>query len=233
MEYAVIKAVWETLMKEFSYFFRITVAPILLLLTLVLCTTSISHADEINPIQHLPHYFDKLLSNNVEEQSSAALEAQSQRIRIRYVLLEILKKEQTIETRSQIASAIHIVGTLRIAEASTVLVNRINYLETGGVDTSHFGTIVDDYIALGALIEIGKPAVAPALARLLTESDSLNRLLLVTVIKVVEGKEIAKLILENAEKKADEQGKANLQAALKLINPKPGFMKSKPEEAVK
>ena len=191
------------------------------LIVVVCCATAVMRANPMTGDQP-PGWLKNLLSANAEQQKQAASDAKGERAQVIQVLSRLLKEKVSEENRAKMASAIKIAGTIRAEELSEELVQQIDFLEFGEVIVHRMFSPRRDYIVVDALVRIGNPSIKPVMERLPTETKPLNRLLLVTVIKEVEGAEIGKLILEKAVQQAEGKNKENLEAALKLWSwPKP------------
>ena len=114
-------------------------------------------------------------------------------------------------------TAIDILGALRAKRSVNVLVRIVDYREALPVLSSN-GEITPAvyYPAAKALLEIGKPVI-PACLEALEKSDARRMEILCWIIKKVEGKEIAELLLEKRLKSCSPNTKSNIQAALDYI----------------
>jgi hypothetical protein len=134
--------------------------------------------------------------------------------------------------------AADLLGQLRAEQAVKVLVDKID----GGRliwGESH----LDPFPCLSALVKIGKPASLACLERLATEKfvesekGKLGRSeLLLNVVRKVEGDDVARFMLQKAiEKEQDKDKKANLTAALALLEQwiKAEAERNKPQEGAK
>jgi hypothetical protein len=122
--------------------------------------------------------------------------------------------------------AIRTLGDLRASEAVDALVKQVDCLGGGPTQTDRI-TVAGLYGCVGALYKIGKPAVKPAVKAIRdmhhfdVQGDENRRLarteLLTVVIHAVEGRQVAKSILEAELKKVEPESKKALQYALDYL----------------
>ena len=112
------------------------------------------------------------------------------------------------------AAAIYLIGRHRLSDGVRELLRHIDFEPAGGEPRRGHLPLWERYPAMEALIHIGKPSVPAALDLLATETDDLRRELAVKVIRYVEGAEVARFVLERAQRaESDPARKANLSDA--------------------
>lgn len=140
----------------------------------------------------------------------------------RNTLLSVLVKHLDVSPSKNVqAAAIYLIGRHRLAEGIGELIRRIDFDASGQVIK---GTepLWEQYPAMEALINIGKPSVVACLQLLATETGDLRRTLAVKVIRYVEGADVARFILERAYSAENDPGrKANLADARTRLNKLP------------
>jgi len=161
-------------------------------------------------------WITSLQANDIDVQKNASAEADAERKQEVGVLSLTLKEDPSKENRVRIAEAMRIAGRLRVKEVAQDIVARIDFLEHG-VRLTRRPPSPLDYLAVKSLVGIGKPAVAPIVQRLSTESDPLIRLLCLSVLEQIEGRESAKLILRGEIGRRKGDARTNLENALRSI----------------
>jgi hypothetical protein len=114
--------------------------------------------------------------------------------------------------------AIYMLGELRSFHAVTELIANID-LKASKVDPRLRDARWGLYPAQEALVKIGRPATSTILDKLPSEAAPLRRKLMCDVILDVEGKDVARFLLDQEKgKQADPAKRANLEAAMKLLD---------------
>jgi len=176
-------------------------------------------ADDINTTEEKNialkiSWMNNLLSGIPNKERNAAMEASEERKQIIVILSSIVKEPSNEDNRAKMSSAIRIAGIMRLSELVNVLVDKIDFLEYGALTATRPFSSKDDYIVVGALIQIGKPSILPVIKRLTKETEERVSLLCIFVIHEIEGGEFTKAILQKAIQKAEGKEKENLEKAL-------------------
>jgi len=166
-----------------------------MLLPLVLGFILFARANQVTDGKALPAWVQSLLSADVNQQRQAAAGAEAERSQSIRVILEVLKEDRTEANKHKIAAAIKIAGTLRAVEACESLINKIGFQESSErprfVDRGPSLTPRrEDYIALDALVRIGKPSIRPVMKRLTRELTPPHSRLLVAVVQEIGGERL-------------------------------------------
>lgn len=133
----------------------------------------------------------------------------------------LLKHLGSSESKNVQAAAIYLIGRHRLSHGAEALTKRIDF-DAGGPPRRGPEPLWEQYPAMEALINIGRPAVPAALELLAVEKDDLRRDLAVKVIRYVEDAGISKFILERAySSELDSARKANLGDALVRLDKLP------------
>lgn len=98
--------------------------------------------------------------------------------------------------RTPMTVAMRLLGDFRAPEAVPLLFEHLTYDKPWTKVTDSW-TIGDRYPAAGALAKIGMPAVRPAIDRIKTAQDELERRVCVWILTQVEGVAVARLRLEH------------------------------------
>jgi len=127
---------------------------------------------------------------------------------------------------------IYLLGIYHYATAVPILFDNIDYeepLDEGSIKPDFRMKKWGMYPAVEALVKIGKPASIESIARLAADDGTAKtkyrgfyttkRELYLIVLRFIEGDDVARFMLQNAiEKEQDKDKKANLTAALELLN---------------
>jgi hypothetical protein len=163
-----------------------------------------------------------LTSPDAEERDQAQREVLKQRDILTHTLVELLNREgddveQWRQERTQVKTAVHVLGESRDPSAVDALVKHLN---TGrnieeGFDSSAWPSSWGPNTVASALINIGKPSVPPVLDVLAETTDTEIARQCGLIIRSVEGKEVGRFILEKAiEREENPQKRANLERAV-------------------
>ncbi len=136
-------------------------------------------------------------------------------------LLSALVRQLDTSSKSVQVAAIYLIGRHRLSEGVGELVQRIDF---DGKDEVELRSepLWEQYPAMEALINIGRPSVAPALELLATDPSDLRRDLAVKVIRYAEDAEVARFIVQRAyAAEADAARKSNLKDALVRLDKLP------------
>lgn len=136
---------------------------------------------------------------------------------IRKTIEERVREDHWRHEGSKTHLAIVWAGELRATELTPLLIRHIEFR----IWNKEFLPREDLYPAVRALILIGKSSSAACLAALGNEQETIRRKNLLLVIRRVEGEEATmRLVRKSVEEETDENGKANLRAALGLFSTK-------------
>ena len=187
---------------------------VIVALILVMSLVFLSGASQVNKTEN--DYFTQLSSENETEREAASQKILDARKDTINQLENIARKFITEETRKGTAkTSIILLGKLHSAESVPLLAENISvsvfYTVTGRTQPPE-----DYYPCVGALIEIGTPAIPAMLNNIKNKDDATIRELSARVIRYVEGLDVGRYILENAIKQASSQEKTRLQKALEL-----------------
>lgn len=163
------------------------------------------------------NYLSGMTSENyVDREQAARAILQSRRETIRE-LEEIVRTFISDEGRKgTVKTAVVLLGKLRSVESVPLLAENLT-LYVFYKDRKSTQSPEDAFPCVGALIEIGKPAIPEMLRNIQTSNDKKVRELSTRVIRYVEGPEIGRIVIEKAiEKQTDSRKKARLEAALSL-----------------
>jgi hypothetical protein len=188
---------------------KIIVITILFLLLVI-----IAGANQVNITEK--DYLTQLSSENETEREAASQNISNGRKNTISQLENIVKNYIKDEKRrGTTKTSIVLLGKFRSAESVPLLAENITF----GVfykETKRTQSPEDYYPCVGALIEIGTPAIPAMLTNIKNKDDATIRELSARVIRYVEGIDVGRYILENAIKQAGSQEKARLQKALEL-----------------
>ena len=190
-------------------------AKAILVTTLIISMVVVIGASQVHKssINHLAG----MTSENYIEREQAAREILQSRRETIEELEKIVRRFIKDENRKGTAkTAIVLLGKLRSVECVPLLAENLA-LYVFYKDRKRTQSLEDAFPCVGALIEIGKPAVSPMIKNLETSEDEKVRELSARVIRYVEGPEIGRIVIEKAiEKQTDSRKKAKLEAALSL-----------------
>jgi len=161
---------------------------------------------------------DRLTSENRGERKKAYKKLKRERDALISTIIPLIKekgadpRERAKAYGSTLDICIKLAGEYRMIEACEFLAKIIEYAPMSKDDLP-FDL---KYPAVNALIKIGKPSVAAVLKEISVSSDKQRTTLYCRVIIGVEGKEIAKRVLDKAIiNETDKNRKENLKSALK------------------
>ena len=155
----------------------------------------------------------------LEERAGAYKKFVEERNHMVYGLLLVMKElrdspKETIQS-SRLHYAVRMLGDLRAAEATQLLMNVIDLRFPGPVSTR----APEDSEVIQALVQIGKTASTGAVEHLANDKSSKRAPMYVRVIAQVEGIELGKVMVRlAADKEKDPEKKARLEAAIALFD---------------
>jgi HEAT repeat protein len=130
----------------------------------------------------------------------------SQRSELLGVLLRHLGTSQSKNVQ---AAAIYLIGRHHLVDGVPELIKWIDFAP-GGPRIPEPEPLWEKYPAMEALINIGRPSVAPAIELLATDSNDLRRSLAVKVLRYVETPDVAKFILQKSQDSAADEGRKSM-----------------------
>lgn len=161
----------------------------------------------------------RTLASGARDQLDPALkQAIAERHATTVSLVQVLQLPASPQNRPRIAAAMKAAGLIRAAETVEAILDKIDFQEFGSAPATHPSNPSVDYLAVKTLIEIGTPAVAPAIRRLGAETDLWRRILYLETIEHIIGPACARSQLESARDKAKAAGldTKGFEAALKV-----------------